>query len=60
MYSERLSADDYLGFSCRPGHDIVSDFGMNLVDIDSEHLGIPETEHNAIIKLPSADIARIC
>ncbi|OAE26556.1 hypothetical protein AXG93_3817s1190 [Marchantia polymorpha subsp. ruderalis] len=42
------------------GHDIVSDFGMNLVDIDSEHLGIPETEHNAIIKLPSADIARIC
>ncbi|KAG6550965.1 hypothetical protein Mapa_007580 [Marchantia paleacea] len=43
-----------------PNQDKVSDFEMKLMDIDSEHLGIPETEHHAIIKMPSAEFARIC
>lgn len=30
------------------------------MDIDSEHLGIPEAEYHAIIKMPSAEFARIC
>lgn len=30
------------------------------MDIDSEHLGIPETEYHAIVRMPSAEFARIC
>jgi hypothetical protein len=33
---------------------------MKLMDIDSEHLGIPEAEYHAIVKMPSAEFARIC
>ena len=30
------------------------------MDIDSEHLGIPQAEYHAIVKMPSAEFARIC
>lgn len=30
------------------------------MDIDSEHLGIPEAEYHAIVKMPSSEFARIC
>lgn len=30
------------------------------MDIDSEHLGIPEAEYEAIVRMPSAEFARIC
>jgi len=30
------------------------------MDIDSEHLGIPEAEYHAIVKMPSTEFARIC
>ena len=40
--------------------DKISDFEMKLMDIDSEHLGIPETEYEAIIRMPSSEFARIC
>ena len=30
------------------------------MDIDSEHLGIPESEYEAIVRMPSAEFARIC
>ena len=33
---------------------------MKLMDIDSEHLGIPEAEYHAIVRMPSAEFARIC
>lgn len=38
----------------------ISDFEMKLMDIDSEHLGIPETAYEAIVRMPSAEFARIC
>lgn len=38
----------------------ISHFSLKLMDIDSEHLGIPETEYKCIIKLPSAEFKRIC
>lgn len=38
----------------------MSDFELKLMDIDSEHLGIPDTEHDATVKMPSAEFARIC
>ena len=40
--------------------DKIADFEMKLMDIDSEHLGIPEAEYHAIVKMPSAEFARIC
>ena len=40
--------------------DKISDFEMTLMDIDSEHLGIPEAEYHAIVRMPSAEFAKIC
>lgn len=40
--------------------DKISDFEMKLMDIDSEHLGIPEAEYHAIVRMPSSEFARIC
>merc|ERR1711907_554836 len=34
--------------------------GLKLMDIDSEHLGIPDTDYKAQIKMPSAEFQRIC
>ncbi|GLU11490.1 hypothetical protein SLE2022_282310 [Rubroshorea leprosula] len=43
-----------------PTQDKISDFEMKLMDIDSEHLGIPEADFHAIVRMPSAEFARIC
>lgn len=40
--------------------DKVSDFELKLMDIDSEHLGIPETEYKCVVKMPSHEFQRIC
>jgi len=37
----------------------ISHFNLKLIDIDSEHLGIPETEYKTIIRMPSGDFHRI-
>jgi proliferating cell nuclear antigen len=42
------------------GQDKISDFELKLMDIDSEHLGIPETDYEVTIKMPSAEFQRIC
>jgi len=38
----------------------ISHFSLKLIDIDSEHLGIPDTEYKTIIKMPSSEFQRIC
>lgn len=38
----------------------MSDYELKLLDIDSEHLGIPETNYDAIVKMPSSEFQRIC
>jgi proliferating cell nuclear antigen len=38
----------------------VSDFELKLMDIDSEHLGIPDMEYKTVIKLPASEFQRIC
>lgn len=47
-------------FLCIAAQDKIADFEMKLMDIDSEHLGIPEAEYHAIVRMPSAEFARIC
>lgn len=40
-------------------NDRISEYDLKLMDIDQEHLGIPETEYAATISMPSAEFKRI-
>lgn len=40
--------------------DRISEYDIKLMDIDQEHLGIPETEYAASIEMPAAEFQRIC
>jgi len=40
--------------------DRISDFELKLMDIDSEHLGIPDTDYKCSVKMPASDFQRIC
>lgn len=40
--------------------DRLSEYDIKLMDIDQEHLGIPETDYAATITMPSAEFQRIC
>eukprot|EP00003_Mantamonas_plastica_P023211 TRINITY_DN4124_c0_g1_i1.p1 TRINITY_DN4124_c0_g1~~TRINITY_DN4124_c0_g1_i1.p1 ORF type:complete len:223 (+),score=88.94 TRINITY_DN4124_c0_g1_i1:445-1113(+) len=42
-----------------PNQDKISDFELKLMDIDSEHLGIPETDYSASVTMPSSEFQRI-
>jgi len=33
---------------------------MKLMNLDQEHLGIPEKEYSCVVSLPSMEFARIC
>lgn len=41
-------------------NDRLSEYDLKLMDIDQEHLGIPETEYAATIAMPSTEFRRIC
>ena len=41
-------------------NDRISEYELKLMDIDQEHLGIPETEYAAAISMPSVEFQRIC
>ncbi|XP_077867275.1 uncharacterized protein LOC100374933 [Saccoglossus kowalevskii] len=43
-----------------PNQEKVSDYELKLMDIDSEHLGIPETDYSAVVTMPSHEFQRIC
>jgi proliferating cell nuclear antigen len=38
----------------------ISEYDIKLMDIDQEHLGIPETDYAATISMPAAEFQRIC
>ena len=40
--------------------DRLSEYDLKLMDIDQEHLGIPDTEYSATVSMPSAEFKRIC
>ena len=40
--------------------DRFSEYDIKLMDIDQEHLGIPDTEYAATIAMPSSEFQRIC
>jgi len=39
--------------------DRVAEYDMKLMDIDSEHLGIPDTQYDAVVRMSSGEFARI-
>ncbi|CAG8459284.1 2035_t:CDS:2 [Acaulospora morrowiae] len=43
-----------------PTNERVSEYELKLMDIDQEHLSIPDTEYDATIIMPSAEFQRIC
>ena len=43
-----------------PNQEKISDFEMKLMVIDSEHLGIPETEYNGEVTMPSGEFQKVC
>lgn len=40
--------------------DRISEYDIKLMDIDQEHLGIPETDYASSITMPSSEFQRIC
>ncbi|XP_017771943.1 PREDICTED: proliferating cell nuclear antigen [Nicrophorus vespilloides] len=40
--------------------DKISDYAMKLMNLDQEHLGIPDTDFSCVIRMPSIEFARIC
>merc|ERR1719197_2304631 len=43
-----------------PEEDRVSHFSLKLMEIDSEHLGIPDTEYKTQLQMSSSEFQRIC
>ncbi|OCF35944.1 proliferating cell nuclear antigen (pcna) [Kwoniella heveanensis CBS 569] len=43
-----------------PKEDRVGEYEMKLMDIDQEHLGIPDTQYDATITMSSGEFQRIC
>ncbi len=44
----------------QPAQDRLAEFDLKLMDIDSEQLGIPDSEYEVVIEMPSAEFKRIC
>ncbi|KAH9278726.1 Proliferating cell nuclear antigen [Echinococcus granulosus] len=38
----------------------VSEFELKLMDLDVDHLGIPETDYKCVIRMPASELQRIC
>jgi len=43
-----------------PSQERVSNFELKLMDIDTDQLGIPDTQYQCVIKIPSTQFQRIC
>merc|ERR1711870_191396 len=52
---------DTVGFQCESGSDDrIADFDLKLMQIESEHMEIPEQHYKVIAKLPSSEFQKIC
>ena len=40
--------------------DRIGEYSVKLLDIDQEHLGIPDTQYDSVISMPSSEFQRIC
>merc|ERR1711866_29922 len=52
---------DVVSFQCESGEDDrIADFDLKLMQIESEHMEIPEQHYKVSAKLPSSEFQRIC
>merc|ERR1712203_819810 len=52
---------DLVSFQCESGDDDrISDFDLKLMQIESEHMEVPEQHYKVVAKLPSAEFQKIC
>merc|ERR1712242_159280 len=52
---------DTVNFQCESGEeDRIADFDLRLMQIESEHMEIPEQHYKVSAKLPSAEFQKIC
>lgn len=47
-------------FTTNTDQERISAFNLRLLDIDSEQLGIPDSQFDATVKMPSSEFQRIC
>merc|ERR1712083_364631 len=52
---------DVVSFQCESGEDDrIADFDLKLMQIESEHMEIPEQQYKVVVKLPSTEFQKIC
>merc|ERR1711879_1060639 len=52
---------DTVSFQCESGDDHrIADFDLKLMQIESEHMEIPEQQYKVLAKLPSAEFQKVC
>merc|ERR1712130_788870 len=52
---------DTLNFQCESSDDDrISDFDLKLMQIESEHMEIPEQQYKVVAKMPSSEFQKIC
>merc|ERR1711976_1157374 len=52
---------DTVTFQCEGGdQDRISEFDLKLMQIESEHMEIPEKQYKVVAKLPSSEFQKIC
>merc|ERR1712084_179888 len=54
------SGADTVSFQCEGGDDRIADFDLKLMQIESEHMEIPEQQYKVVARLPSSEFQRIC
>lgn len=52
---------DHVSFTCESSsEDRIADFDLKLMEIESDHMEIPDQEYKVVAKLPSAEFQKIC
>jgi len=52
---------DTLNFQCESNaDDRIADFDLKLMQIESEHMEIPEQQYKVVIKMPSSEFQKVC
>merc|ERR1711953_1479208 len=52
---------DTVNFQCESSEeDRIADFDLKLMQIESEHMEIPEQHYKVVARLPSAEFQKIC
>merc|ERR1712060_408165 len=52
---------DTINFQCENNEDDrIADFDLKLMQIESEHMEIPEQQYQVVVKMPSSEFQKIC